>query len=166
MSPLTMGLLALLAYKAVKGSGGLGNILGQGNSAPTGRSSSPLPGAQQSSGGLSDWLQSALGGAATGGATGSILSGGLGELMRRFQQGGHGNVAQSWISSGPNQPISPQSLEQAAGADTLDELARGTGIPRDQVAHRLSQELPGDVDNLTPQGRVPTENEFRNWQAV
>jgi len=90
----------------------------------------------------------------------------LGELMRRFQQSGHSNVAQSWIGSGPNQPISPQSLEQAAGAETLDELARETGIPRDQIAHRLSQELPGDVDKVTPQGRIPSDDELRNWRAV
>src|SRR3954464_5149545 len=77
MSPLTMGLLALLAYKALKGSGGLGNLLGQGNSPSTAGSSYPSPGTPQSGGGLSGWLQSALGGAAAGGAPGSILSGGL-----------------------------------------------------------------------------------------
>jgi hypothetical protein len=34
MSPMTMALLGLLAYKAYKSSGGLGNVLGGGQAAP------------------------------------------------------------------------------------------------------------------------------------
>jgi hypothetical protein len=74
MSPITMGLLALLAYKALKG----GSILGSGTSgAPqpqTPAGSATYPG--QSIGGAGDWL-SGLGKLIAGGAAGSILTGGL-----------------------------------------------------------------------------------------
>jgi hypothetical protein len=34
---------------------------------------------------------------------------------------------------------------KAAGADTLDALARETGMPRDEVLRRLTDELPQDA---------------------
>jgi uncharacterized protein YidB (DUF937 family) len=95
----------------------------------------------------------------TGGAAGGILSGGLSELMRRFQQNGQGDVAKSWVATGPNQAIAPDDLAQAAGVDTLDELVKHSGLPREQVLAELARSLPGTVDELTPDGRIPTEHE-------
>jgi uncharacterized protein YidB (DUF937 family) len=56
-------------------------------------------------------------------------------------------------------PRPARSLEKAAGADTLDALARETGMPRDEVLRRLTAELPQDVDKLTPRGRIPAADE-------
>lgn len=160
MSPITMGLLALLAYKTFKGGGPLGNIFGQGTPAdPVGRNSAPSPGQSGGSGGLMDWL----GGAAAGGAAGSILTNGLSELVRQFQQNGHGDAARSWVGTGANQAISPGDLERAAGTDTLDALAQQTGLPRDRLLQDLSAELPGTVDHLTPDGRIPSDEEASRW---
>jgi uncharacterized protein YidB (DUF937 family) len=165
MSPLTMGLLALLAYKAFKGRNPLGGILGQGNNsggmAGPGREAAPAGPTQ--GGGLSDWLRGGLGSALAGGAAGSIVTGGLSELLRRFQQSGQGDVAHSWIGTGANQAITPSDLERAAGADTLDTLAREAGMPRAHLLESLSAELPKTVDTLTPEGRIPTEQEATNW---
>ena len=36
----------------------------------------------------------------------SGLLGGLGGLLEKFQQSGQGDVAKSWVASGPNKPIS------------------------------------------------------------
>jgi uncharacterized protein YidB (DUF937 family) len=160
MSPLTMGLLALLAYKAYR-SGTFGNLLGgnnpggnnQAGNNPQASPNSPPgnPNANQNTGGLGDWLGKALG----GGAGGSIVNGGLGELVKRFQDNGYGNVADSWVGKGPNAPISPNDLSKAAGAEDLDALARELGVSRDQMLAGLSKDLPGNVDQLTPQGRLP-----------
>jgi len=152
-----MGLLALLAYKAFKGSGSpLGNILGVNAGAAANVPSRPgnaqAPGSGGGLGGL-------LGGLLTGGAAGGILSGGLSELMRRLQQNGQGDVAKSWVATGPNQAIAPDDLAQAAGVDTLDELVKHSGMPREQVLAELARSLPGTVDELTPDGRIPTEHE-------
>lgn len=159
MSPVTMGLLALLAYKTVKGQGPLGGLFGQG--AANAGTAPPASGG----GGMFDWLQNALGGAAAGGAGGAggaLVSGGLGELVNRFQQSGLGGVAQSWVGDGPNESVSPNDVEKAVGGDTLDALARETGISRDQLLNTLSAELPQVVDRLTPQGRVPRAEEVSN----
>jgi uncharacterized protein YidB (DUF937 family) len=167
MSPLTMGLLALLAYKTMKGQGPLGGLFGRaapGNAAPgSATAGSTTPGS--TGGGMFDWLQNALGGAAAGGAGGALVSGGLGELINRFEQNGLGGIAQSWIGNGPNQPVSPNNLEQAVGSDTLDTLAREIGMNREQLLSRLSAELPHTVDKLTPQGRVPTPQEAQQATA-
>ena len=103
MSPLTMGLLAFLAYKALKGSGILGaeSAAGQPQSPVGSTSSDP----NRAPGG-SDWL-SGLQKVIAGGGAGSILSGGLSELLKKFQQAGQGQAAQSWVGTGPNQSVTP-----------------------------------------------------------
>ena len=88
MSPLTMGLLALLAYKALKA----GGILGSRTTQP--QAAGPETQSTQSSSAAGDWL-GGLGGLIGGGAAGSILTGGLGELVKKFQQSGQGKIAQS-----------------------------------------------------------------------
>jgi uncharacterized protein YidB (DUF937 family) len=173
MSPMTMALLGLLAYKAYKSSGGVGSVLGGGQAAPAGVN----PGNSGGSG-MSDILGGLFGGGSSGsapggnlgglvsgglggllGGAGSVLSGGLGSLLKDLQNNGQGHVAQSWVANGPNQPIAPESLEAAAGAGTLDALATQTGMNRDELLTGLSQQLPALVDHLTPDGRVPTEEE-------
>ncbi len=161
ISPITMGLLALLAYKTMRGEGPLGGLFRQGNA--TAGNAPPAPPQGGAGGGLLDWLQNGLGGAlagsAAGGAAGGIVSGGLNELLKRLEQNGLGDAGRSWVGTGPNQPVTPDSLEKAAGADTLDALARETGMPRNELLRRLTAELPQDVDKLTPQGRIPTAEE-------
>jgi len=163
MSPLMMALVGLLAYKAFKGSsgpapsmptsggGGLGDILGgllggRPSGMPSGM---PSPGA--GSGGLGDVLAGGLGG--------SVLSGGLGNLIKQMQQNGYGRQAQSWVGHGENEAIPPDDLAKALGADDIDKLTQQTGMNRDELLSGLSQHLPNFVDQLTPEGRLPTEEE-------
>ena len=100
-----------------------------------------------------------MGGLLSGGAAGGLLSGGLGNLVKDLQNSGQGDVAKSWVGTGPNKEIEPESLEAAVGTDTLDALAKQTGMRREELLAGLSQYLPGFVDQLTPNGRVPTEKE-------
>ncbi len=86
---------------------------------------------------------------------GSFLGGGINDLVDRFQQAGHGSVAASWVNHGPNQPIGPQQMEQALGADTLATLSQQTGLSREELLARLSRELPQAIDNYTPDGQLP-----------
>jgi uncharacterized protein YidB (DUF937 family) len=158
MSPMTMAILALLAWKAVKHFGG-----NQPGAAPTqappklpGNVTAGLPGG----GGLSDMLKGGLGGLLAGGAAGSVLSGGLGDLLNQFQQKGHGDTASSWISNGPNKQISPGDLANALGADQIDQLSSQSGMSRDELLNGLSQYLPDVVNHLTPDGRLPNETEL------
>jgi uncharacterized protein YidB (DUF937 family) len=100
-----------------------------------------------------------LGGLLGGAAAGTVLSGGLDNLIKGFQQSGQGRVAQSWVNHGPNDDISSGDLEHALGADTISALSRQTGMDRDDLLAGLRQQLPGFVDQLTPDGRLPTEDE-------
>jgi uncharacterized protein YidB (DUF937 family) len=165
MSPMTMAILGLLAYKALKG----GGILGGAQPAPQGGGDRQTPG-----GGLGDILGGLLGGGPAGAGSstsgglggllggasvGAALSGGLANLLKGLQNAGQGQAAQSWVSTGPNQPIAPNDLATALGDDTLDVLTKQTGMTRADLLAGLSRHLPGVVDQLTPQGRLPNGKE-------
>jgi uncharacterized protein YidB (DUF937 family) len=159
MSPITMAILGVLAYKALK------SFTGQPNANPAipGRTTGPatLPGTNANAGGgLGDLLKGGLGGLLAGGAAGSVLSGGLNDLLKQFQQTGQGEVAKSWVSTGPNAAISPNDLSKALGEDQIDTLMAHSALSRDQLLAGLSQHLPEVVNHLTPEGRLPTEQEL------
>ena len=93
---------------------------------------------------------------------GTVAAGGLVDLLERFQTAGYGQAAQSWVSDEPNQPVEPGEVEQALDEDLL-ELERRTGLPRAEIVERLATGLPETVNQLTPQGRVPTEAEAEQF---
>ncbi len=180
MSPLTMALLGVLAFKALKA---LGGQAGTGQPAPTpssgtmptgnpggglgdilggllgGRPSAAPPGGSTGGSSLNDLLRGGLGGLLGGASAGNVLSGGLGELIKDLQASGHGDAARSWVGNGPNQAVAPGDLAKALGADTVDALAQRTGMTRDDLLNGLSQNLPELVDKLTPNGRLPSAEE-------
>ena len=183
MSPITMAILGLLAYKALKSfssqpanagpapgtpapapgaspGGGLGDILRNvlGGSAPT--QAGGAGGAGAAPGGLNDILKGGLGGLLAGGAAGTVLSGGLNDLLKQLQEAGQGDVAKSWVGTGPNKTISPNDLASALGADQVNALSAHSGLSQDDLLEGLSQYLPQVVDHMTPQGRVPTDQEL------
>ena len=100
-----------------------------------------------------------LGGLIGGAGIGSVLSGGLRDLVERFTQNGQGEAADSWVRPGPNQELGPDQLEQAIGPEVLNSLVQQTGLTREELLSRLSREVPAAVDKLTPEGRLPTEDE-------
>src|ERR1700686_581534 len=112
----------------------------------------PGAGGQPPLGGLLGNLSGMLGGAGAGG----LLNGGLGELLEKFKQNGHGDTAQSWVNNGPNKDISPPELKEAIGPDVLARLEQQTGLSQQELLARLSRELPGAVDKYTPDGQLPS----------
>jgi uncharacterized protein YidB (DUF937 family) len=136
--PLMIAFAALLASGALtRGVSGSGPSTGSAPVGPGGPSASGTPAGDAESG------------------SGGLLSG-LGGLLSRFQQSGQGDVINSWIGSGQNQPISPSQLGTALGPDIIKTLAERTGLSEAEIASHLSQLLPGVVDKLTPNGRLPT----------
>jgi uncharacterized protein YidB (DUF937 family) len=157
MSPLTMAVLGLLAYKAVK------SFTSQPGAAPAKPATPAAPGSSQSAGsggGLGDVLKNGLGGLLAGGAAGSVLSGGLNDLLKQFQQSGQGDIAKTWVGTGPNKAISSDDLAKALGGDQISTLMAHTGLSRQDLLAGLSQYLPEAVNQLTPDGRLPTEQEL------
>jgi uncharacterized protein YidB (DUF937 family) len=129
--PLMLALLALLASGALFGRGG-----GSAGSSP-GKASQPS--SDDGGGGL---------------------LGGLGGLLDKLQKGGLGDVANSWVGSGQNKPVSPGQLGPALGPNIIKTLAQRSGLSEEEITKQLSQVLPGIVDKLTPQGRLPTVAEL------
>jgi uncharacterized protein YidB (DUF937 family) len=166
MSPITMAILALLAYKAVKHLGGSQPGTAPASVPPSGGSTNasvPSSGDATGSGGmgtLGGLLTGGLGGLLAGGAAGSVLSGGLGDLLKQLQQNGQGEAADSWVSPGPNKQISPRDLASALGADQINGLMSQSGLSRDELLSGLSRHLPDVVNHLTPDGRLPTDKEL------
>jgi uncharacterized protein YidB (DUF937 family) len=154
MSPMTMAILGLLAWKAIK-------HLTANNAATQSPTPAPAPTPSGGAGGgLGDILKGNLGGILGGAAAGSVISGGLGDLLKQFQQNGHGETANSWVSPGPNKQIEPGDLANALGADQINGLMSQTGLSRDELLTGLSQQLPEVIHHLTPDGRVPSESEL------
>ncbi len=147
MSPITMALLGLVAYKAVKGF--------SGSTAPAGGPNAPAP-----SGGLGDLLKGGgLAGLGAGGL-GGLLSGGLSDLIKQFQGAGKAEVADSWVSTGQNKTIEPTDLDQVLTQQQIDFLTTRTGLSKEELLAGLSQQLPAVIDKLTPDGRLPTADEI------
>ncbi|MGF7163514.1 uncharacterized protein YidB (DUF937 family) [Rhodoligotrophos appendicifer] len=143
-----LGLLAVAGYqnrdKIAEMLGGLGKAGAQGQGAGQAEGGSGLGG-----------ILGGLGGMLGGSSAGSVLSGGLGDLIDQFKKNGQGDVADSWVGTGPNKELPPSELEKAIGPEVLDTLSAQTGLSREELLARLSRDLPDAVDKYTPDGRLP-----------
>ena len=128
--------------------GGIGDILGGLLGGKPSSVSTTNVGANPNAS-LKDLLPGGLGELLGGAAAGSALSGGLGALIKEFQQSGLGQAAQSWVGTGPNQKIASNDLARVLGTDTLDALSKQTGVKREDLLAGFSQHLPDLIDQLT-----------------
>lgn len=105
-------------------------------------------------------------GAATGG--GLLLqlallllqqNGGLGGVLGKFRDAGMGSQADSWVSSGRNQEISAEQVEQAFGPAAINDIASKLGVARGDAGSAISQIMPELINQLTPRGEVTEESE-------
>lgn len=169
-----MGMLDDLLGKAVPGGGiskplllALGALIlsgaltGKKGAAPSAPAPTPLPGgtiadASPPGGGFS--LPS-LGGLLAGGAAGGALANGLGGLIDMFTKGGQKSAIDSWVGDGPNKQVSAGDLGSVFSPDMLRQLQQQSGLPQGDLLSQLSQILPGLINGMTPNGRVPTEQE-------
>lgn len=151
------------------GKGGLGDILGSltgGGSAGGG-------------GGLGDILGSILGGgpgglgtAAGGGAMGGMLGallpmvggllagGGLQRIVSGLQANGLSSQADSWIGTGENQPVSGADVQKVVGDEEIARIAQQLGVSHDEAAQAVAQVLPVVVDKVSPEGKLPPEDQL------
>jgi uncharacterized protein YidB (DUF937 family) len=164
MSPMMKALMLALAAKAYHDYRNRGAQ--PGGPMPSG------PGPDASTGGGGGGLGGFLGGLGGGGLAGGLGgllaglggAGALGGLVDQFRQRGFGDQVNSWVGTGQNQPIAPDQLDQAVGSDTIDQLSRQFQMPRNQLLSELSNELPGAIDHMTPNGQIPDDTELqRRW---
>ncbi len=124
-----------------------------------GGSSAPTPSAAPSAPTPTPTSYSLPGGAA---ASGGGLLDGLSNIIGKLSQGGAAPQVNSWVGPGANQPIQPGQLGGALGQQTLNELAAKTGLTQEQLLAGLSAVLPKLINNLTPNGRIPTLAELQD----
>ena len=84
--------------------------------------------------------------------------------MRQFDQSGAGDAARSWVSQGENMPVTPRQIEMTFGSDIIHQLAGQFGMDKTELLQGLSETLPNVVNQLTPEGRLPTEDEISRWR--
>lgn len=154
--PSLTALLGLLAVAGYQNRDKISEWMGNRGAAPQG-SVPPLGQtgvAPEQAGGGGGGMLGGLGGLLGAGGIGAMLNNGLGELVDRFNQNGHGDKANSWVSQGPNQQVAPGDLEQAIGPEILDKIAQHTGLSRQELLDKLSTVLPDAVDRYTPNGQL------------
>ena len=149
--PSLTALLGLLAVAGYQNRDKIGDLVRrvQANTSPDGGKPAV------SGGGMMSDLTSMFGGSAAG----STLASGMKELVDAFTGTKQADKAQSWVTSGQNQPVSEADLNDVLDADTLATLERQTGLSRAEIVARLSRDLPQAVDAFSPHGHVPDPQE-------
>lgn len=114
-----------------------------------------------------------IGPAATGGGQQSLIGavaqlisspkiGGLGGLAQLFNKRGQGDTMASWVSTGENRSITPESVQDLLGRDGVQQVAHTAGVSDEEASHGISKVLPQLVDQLTPDGKLPEPNAANN----
>ena len=130
-------------------------------------------------GGLGDLLGGILGGGSRGGSLQSgglggnpmlrmllplvaslLMNGGLQKILGRLQQSGKGGTGQSWVSAGPNEPVDAAAIREALDDEELARIAQQLGVSEDEAAEAVAQVLPDVVDQATPAGELPDDDEL------
>jgi uncharacterized protein YidB (DUF937 family) len=109
-----------------------------------------ITGAVTGGGGKSgnEGLMEAIGGMLGGG-------GGLQSIVENFTKNGLGETVSSWIGTGSNLPISAEQIQSVLGSEQVKSIAGKVGISTEEVSSGLASLLPGVIDKLTPDGKVP-----------
>ena len=95
------------------------------------------------------------GAAASGAGSGPSIGLGLDKLKDMFKSKGMGDILASWIGKGKNQPVTGSQIKGLFSQDELSKLSAESKMPVDKLCEKLAKYLPGVVDKLTPDGKVP-----------
>jgi uncharacterized protein YidB (DUF937 family) len=88
--------------------------------------------------------------------------GGIEGVVQKFAAQGMGGLAQQWVGTGPNPPITGDHVQQVFGNDTVEQVASQLGIPPTQAASGLAVLLPAVIDKLTPNGHSVSGSDLEN----
>jgi uncharacterized protein YidB (DUF937 family) len=131
-----------------------------------------------SGGGLGDLLGGILGGGSRGGSLAAggqgggmmrmllplvaslLMNGGLQKILGRLQASGRAEEANSWVSPGENKPLDGAAVREALDDDEITSIATQLGVSEDEAAEAVARVLPDVVDQVTPEGELPGDEEL------
>ena len=131
-----------------------------------------------SGGGLGDLLGGILGGGSQGGSSSGrlagnpmlrmllpivasmLMNGGLQKILGQLQQNGKGSTGQSWVSTSRAETVDAADIKAALDQDELAQIAQQLGVSEDEAADAVAQVLPDVVDQATPSGELPDDEEL------
>jgi uncharacterized protein YidB (DUF937 family) len=143
--------------RSAGGAGGLGDVLG-----------GVLGGGGGAGGGLGGILGGLLGGGGAGGGLmkalmpmvlGMLAGGGLKKILGGMKANGLSSEADSWVSTGDNEPVAADDVRRVIDQSELSHIAQQLGISEDEAAAALAEALPHAVDHVTPEGNVPEDDQ-------
>jgi uncharacterized protein YidB (DUF937 family) len=130
----------------------LGSLMGGGGQGSSGGLGGGLTGQGGGGGGMMGALLPVLGGL--------LASGGLSKILSGFQAQGAGAEAESWVGTGPNEPVDAAKVEEVVGADQISQIAEQLGISESEAADAVAEALPQVVDKVSPDGKLPPQEEL------
>jgi len=92
-------------------------------------------------------------------------SGGLTGLLEQFKSKGLGQLADSWVGTGANLPISGEQIQSALGSEQVQQMAARIGIAPEALSGQLATLLPQLIDKVTPNGNVPDQGSLQQGLA-
>lgn len=100
------------------------------------------------------------GGSAIFGVISNLMeeNGGLNGLLKKFQESGMSEAVGSWVGLGENHKIDASNIMQVLGSDKIQGLAKQFGLDSNNFASQIAGMLPQVIDQLTPDGEVPGDN--------
>jgi uncharacterized protein YidB (DUF937 family) len=80
-------------------------------------------------------------------------------LMQKLRESGMEKQVSSWVAKGQNMPVVGEQIKKALGNEKVAEIARKLGVTNEQAADDLAQAVPAVVDEVTPDGEVPSQEQ-------
>ena len=80
--------------------------------------------------------------------------GGLDGVIAKLNAAGLGETVNSWLGQGANKPITADEIRSALSNEQVRQLAAKLGVPVDQVASVLAQNLPNAVSQASAAGAI------------
>jgi uncharacterized protein YidB (DUF937 family) len=77
-------------------------------------------------------------------------------MLQKLRESGLEEQVSSWIAKGQNMPVVGAQIKKALGNEKVAEIASKLGLTTEQAADDLAQSVPEVVDEVTPDGELPT----------
>jgi outer membrane protein OmpA-like peptidoglycan-associated protein/uncharacterized protein YidB (DUF937 family) len=93
-------------------------------------------------------------------------TGGTEGFMDLFRRAGLGDILSSWFGGREGRALTPSNVETALGTNTVDSMARSSGLTRTVATSALAFLVPKIISRLTPSGVFPSRSSLLSQVAT